>query len=74
MKINDFRRIFKLVNGFYLTDTVMMFRKPLEIWDEVTNESVKFKKLDDALAYKVDGRPVIDIIGSLNSLYLEPAK
>ena len=49
-----------------------MFRNPLEIWDEATNESVKFKTLEEALEYVIDGETVKDIILRTEELYLPP--
>lgn len=63
MKIDHFRYLFKnAVAGFYLKPHIIMFRKPLEIWNEKTDESVKFKRLEDALEYEIDGEKVKDII------------
>ena len=73
MKINDFRRVFKMTNGFYITDDVIMFRKPLEFWDQKTNESVKYKSLDEALNHKIGGKTAREIIETLDVLYIEPA-
>lgn len=73
MKISDFKRIVKLTNGFYLTDDVIMFRKPVELWNEKTNESVKFKSIDEALEYKLDGIKVKDMIANLNELVMKKA-
>lgn len=73
MKISDFKRIVKLTNGFYLTDDVIMFRKPVELWNEKTSESVKFKSIDEALEYKLDGIKVKDIIANLNELVMKKA-
>ena len=63
MRIEHFRYLFKnAVAGFYLKPGIIMFRKPLEIWNENTDESVKFKTLDQALEYELDGEKVKDII------------
>ena len=63
MRIEHFRYLFNnAVTGFYLKKNIIMFRKPLEIWNETTDESVKFKRLEDALEYVLDGETVKDII------------
>lgn len=72
MKIDYFRYLFKRLNGFYLMKNVVFFRKPLELWNEKTGESVKFKKLDDALDYTVDNKTVREIIEASESLYVPP--
>lgn len=58
MRIEHFRYLFNRINGFYLKEHVIMFRKPLEIWNEVTGKGVTFKKLEDALQHTVDGETV----------------
>ena len=63
MRIEHFKYLFKnAVDGFYIKENVIMFRKPLEIWNETTNESVRFKNIDEALEYELDGEKVKDII------------
>ena len=47
-----------------------MFRKPIEIWNEETNESVLFKTVDEALEYEIDGEKVKDIILRTDELHL----
>lgn len=71
MTIEHFRYLFhNEVDGFILKKNVWMFRKPIEIWNERTNESVKFKRLDDALSYKLDGESVRDIVLRLDALII----
>ena len=69
MKIEKFKRLFKNCNGFYLTDDVILFRKPLELWNTRTNESVEFKNIEECLRYTLqDGQTVREIIYTLNDL------
>ena len=49
MRIEHFRYAFNRLNGFYLKEHIILFRKPLELWNEVTGESVTFKTLDNAM-------------------------
>jgi hypothetical protein len=74
MRIEHFRYLINNeVDGFYLIkDKVMMFRKPIEIWNEKTNESVIFKTIDEALEHVIDGETVKDIILRTDELYLPP--
>ena len=75
MRIEAFRRIFKLVNGIYITDDVLFFRKPLHFWNEKTNEeSDKFKTLDEALEYKIGDKTARELIENLDKLFTEPKK
>ena len=58
MRIEHFRYAFKRLNGFYLKEHIILFRKPLELWNEVTGESVTFKTLDEVLEYELAGEKV----------------
>lgn len=57
------------VNSFQLTDNLTVFRKPLEIWNEETDESIKFKNIDELLKYEIDGVTVWKIIEQKDTLY-----
>ena len=72
MRIEHFKYLFNRLNGFYLKEHVIMFRKPIEIWDEVTGESVTFKTVDEALAFVIDGETVRSIIERSDTLYIPP--
>lgn len=62
MQLNEFRRYFKReVNAWGIVDKWVMF-KPCEIWNEETDETVKFKRLDDALDYKIKGVTIREYI------------
>jgi hypothetical protein len=68
MKIDHFKYLFKRMNGFYLKKNIIMFRKPVELWNEKTGESVTFKNVDECLEYVLDGEKVKDIIQRSESL------
>ena len=53
MRIEHFRYAFKRLNGFYLKEHIILFRKPLELWNELTGESITFKTLDEVLDYEL---------------------
>lgn len=60
MNINDFKREFKQVNFVYLGDGIILFRKPLEIFDERQSRergivAVSSKKGRDAATAKYAG-------------------
>lgn len=58
------------VNSFQLTDELTVFRKPLEIWNEKTDESICFKNVNELLKYEIEpGITVWDIIEKKDSLY-----
>ena len=68
MRIEHFQYEFNRIDGFYITPELILFRKPLELWNERTNESVKFNTMEQLFAYKISGQSVKDIILSLNKL------
>ena len=72
MRIEHFRYLFNRINGFYLKKNVIMFRKPVELWNEVTGESVVFKTVDEALEHVIDGETVKSIIERSATLYIPP--
>lgn len=68
MRIERFRYLFNTVNGFYLTQNVIIFRKPLEIWNIETGKSVRLKSVDELLENEVDGKKIKDFISEMDSL------
>lgn len=71
MNINDFKREFKQVNFVYLGDGIILFRKPLEIFDERSGETIekfKGKDTDPVLDYVLNGKTVRSIIESWKEL------
>lgn len=70
MRIEHFRFLLNQVEAFYLTDEIMCFRKPLELWNEKTGESVRFKNVDEMLPHKVGNRTVNDIILGMETITL----
>lgn len=57
------------VNFFKLKDSLFVFRKPLHIWNEITDESIKFKNVDELLKYEIEGVSVWDMIKDRKHLY-----
>lgn len=72
MRLEHFRYLFNRINGFYLKKQVVMFRKPIEIWNEVTGESNVFETVEDALNFEIDGETVKSIIEKSETLYIPP--
>lgn len=63
MQLNEFKRVFKRdINFFVVTPEVILFKKPLHVWDSRTEETFKYKTLDDALEHVVDGKKLIEYI------------
>ena len=70
MNLNEFRRQFKNVNGFYITKNWILFRKPLELWNEKTNKSIKAKKLEYLLDVTVNDKTIAKHIEDLDKIPL----
>lgn len=57
-----FRHEFKQRHGVQLTENHILFRKPLELYNLKTDESIKFNSLDDAYKFEIDGKTIKQII------------
>lgn len=58
MEIDKFKREFKCLNGVYASDKVVLLKKPLELYNLATGETIAtFDSLDEALAFEIDERP-----------------
>lgn len=65
MQIEHFKRDFKRLNGVYASEKVVLFRKPLELYDLATGKVLaSFNDLDEALAYKIDGKTLEDRVAA----------
>lgn len=59
MRIEKFKYDFKRLGGIYVTNQIVLFRKPLELYNLKTDKTIAvFENLDDALAYEVDGKTI----------------
>lgn len=72
MRIEHFKYMFNRLNGFYLTKEWIVFRKPIELWNENTGESISFKTVDELLDYSLNGITVRAIIEESDTLYIPP--
>lgn len=68
MKLDHFLYLFKRVSGFYLLPHYILFRKPLELWNDETGESIYFKKIPEMLFHTVEGETIADIIARTEQL------
>lgn len=68
MELNQFRFELNQVDFFQLKNEWWMYRKPVEIWNEKTDESFRFKDLYSALEFMVDGESVEDIIAQMEHI------
>ena len=73
MRIEHFRYLFsRAIDVFYLTEHIMLFKKPFEIWNEETGEGITFQTLDDALKHKIGNETVKEIIERTEKPYIPP--
>ena len=69
MQILKFKYDFGRVNGMYVTKDIIMFRRPIELYDLSTGETLAtFTNLDDALSYVVEGRTIAEIVEGMDEL------
>lgn len=68
MRLDRFRFEFKRISGFYIVPGMILFRKPLELWNERTEKSTRFKNLDEVFAFKINDTPIRDIILATDTL------
>ena len=54
--------------SFELFEGVRVYRKPLEIYFNETEDVIEFKSIDELLNYKINGVTVWDIIESKDKL------
>ena len=65
MLIDVFKHEFKQRNGVMLTDSIVLVRKPLELYDMANDKTIavfKGKNLDAVFAFEIDGQTVREII------------
>lgn len=57
MRIEQFKREFKRLNGVYITDNVVLLKKPLELYDlKAACTIATFDSIDSALACELNGK------------------
>ncbi len=71
MKLEYFKRDFKRMNGVQLCKDWVMWRKPFNIWNEKTDETIKAKNLDQALDIVVEGKTVREHIEAIEKYEVE---
>lgn len=73
MRIEHFRFLLnREFDVFYLTERITLSRKPVEIYNQDTGESVKFKSVDEALEHKIGNETVKEIIERMDKPYIPP--
>lgn len=68
MQLDTFKREFRQLNGVTLEDSWVLFRRPLQLYNLETGETVEFKNLDEALAYELDGKTLEQRISQWTSI------
>ncbi len=72
MKVEKFKLMFKNNNGIPLTDELVLWRKPLELWNLKTNVVLaNFKSLDEALTYDLGGEKIKDLVERTENFYFK---
>lgn len=67
MHILKFRYDFARVNGIYITKDIIMFRRPIELYNLDTGETLAtFRDVDEALRFEVDGKTIAEIIDGMD--------
>lgn len=70
MRIEHFRYLFnREYDIFYLTENIAICKKPFNIWNKETDESIDFKTLDEVLEHKIGDETVKDIILRMEKPY-----
>lgn len=70
MKVETFRREFRQLNGVYVAPpSVVLFRRPLELYDLERGETIAtFRNLDEALAYELNGKTLQQLVADWESI------
>lgn len=70
MQADNFKREFRQLNGVYIDPpSVVLFRRPLELYDLENGETIAtFRDLDEALAYELDGKTLLQLITGWESI------
>lgn len=73
MLIEKFKQDFKRLGGVYITNKVVLLRKPLELYSLVSNKTLAtFERLEDALAYQLHGRTLASRIADWTEIVFPP--
>ena len=71
MRVEHFRYLFnRELDVFYLDKHTALYKKPFNITNDKTGESVNFKTLDEALNYKIENETVRQIIEKMDKPYI----
>ena len=68
MKLDRFRRAFLEVNAVMFGKDYALFRKPLQLVNLVTEETTRFKNLDEAFSYELDGKRLSEYIEAMERI------
>lgn len=72
MEIGKFKWTFKNNNAIPLTDELVLWRKPLELWNQNTNEVIAtFKTLDEALDFDLGNETIRELVERTEQFYFK---
>lgn len=67
MTIDHFRYLFRReLDVFYLTDNILLFKKPYSVWFADTDTGARFKSVDEMLMYKIGDKTIKQMIEELD--------
>lgn len=65
MQKSTFRYYFKKLNGVYVTDKIVLFRRPLQLYSLTTDKVIAdFENLEEAFAFNIGSKTLAQIIES----------
>lgn len=68
MTIDHFRYLFRReLDVFYLTDNILLFKKPYSVWFADTDTGARFKSVDEMLMYKIGDKTIKQMIEELDA-------
>lgn len=72
MELGRFKWMFKNNNAIPLNDELVLWRKPLELWNQKTNEDIAtFKTLEEALEFDLGNETIEELIERTDNFYFK---
>ena len=74
MRKQDFEELFSErvgANGFYLDDETIIFREPLQLWNQETDEEQYFESLEDMYEFEYKGKKISEYIDEMDNLEIQ---
>lgn len=69
MQINTFRHEFKQRGGVFIKNNLILFRRPLKLYNITADEVIaEFKDFDEAMSYRIGDATIADIISTWKAI------